>query len=78
MQSRKINNNKPRSKRTGSWVRLRGGPVFACIDMGTNSFHMVVCQATPERDHFEVIVKVKEAVPFLDELSPHTTSTTSR
>ncbi len=63
MQSRKIN-NKPRSKRTGSWVRLRGGPVFACIDMGTNSFHMVVCQATPERDHFEVIVKVKEAVPF--------------
>jgi exopolyphosphatase/guanosine-5'-triphosphate,3'-diphosphate pyrophosphatase len=62
MQIRKI--NKPRSKRTGSWVRVRGGPVVACIDMGTNSFHMVVCQATPERDHFEVITKVKEAVPF--------------
>jgi exopolyphosphatase / guanosine-5'-triphosphate,3'-diphosphate pyrophosphatase len=62
MQSGKT--NKPRSKRTGSWVRVRGGPVFACIDMGTNSFHMVVCQATPERDHFEVIIKVKEAVPF--------------
>ncbi|HEY9677438.1 MAG TPA: Ppx/GppA phosphatase family protein [Drouetiella sp.] len=56
--------SKPRSKRTGSWVQVQGGPVFACIDMGTNSFHMVVCQATPERDHFEVILKVKEAVPF--------------
>ena len=25
---------------------------------------MIVCQASPERDHFEVITKVKEAVPF--------------
>jgi exopolyphosphatase/guanosine-5'-triphosphate,3'-diphosphate pyrophosphatase len=32
--------------------------------MGTNSFHMIVCQATADRDHFEVITKVKEAVPF--------------
>jgi len=61
MQERKISKV---HKRTGSWVRLQGGPVLACIDMGTNSFHMVVCQATPERDHFEVITKVKEAVPF--------------
>jgi exopolyphosphatase/guanosine-5'-triphosphate,3'-diphosphate pyrophosphatase len=32
--------------------------------MGTNSFHMIVCQASPERDHFEVITRVKDAVPF--------------
>lgn len=55
---------KPHSKRAGSWVRVQGGPTLACIDMGTNSFHMIVCQATPERDHFEVLLKVKEAVPF--------------
>lgn len=50
--------------RSGSWVQVEGGPILACIDMGTNSFHMIVCQASPERDHFEVITKVKEAVPF--------------
>ena len=49
---------------SGSWVKVQGGPVFACIDMGTNSFHMIVCQASADRDHFEVITKVKEAVPF--------------
>lgn len=47
-----------------SWAQLKGGPVFACIDMGTNSFHMIVCQASPKRDHFDVITRVKEAVPF--------------
>lgn len=51
-------------ERSGSWVRPQGGPTIACIDMGTNSFHMIVCQATPERDHFQVITRVKEAVPF--------------
>lgn len=50
--------------RSGSWVRQEGGPTIACIDMGTNSFHMIVCQASPERDHFEVITRVREAVPF--------------
>lgn len=50
--------------RSGSWVQVEGGPVLACIDMGTNSFHMIVCQASAELDHFEVITKVKEAVPF--------------
>ena len=55
---------KSRTKRAGSWVKVKGGPTIACIDMGTNSFHMIVCQATPERDHFVVLVKVKEAVPF--------------
>lgn len=50
--------------RSGSWVQVEGGPILACIDMGTNSFHMIVCQASPELDHFEVITKVKEAVPF--------------
>ena len=50
--------------RSGSWVQVEGGPILACIDMGTNSFHMIVCQASSERDHFEVITKVKEAVPF--------------
>jgi exopolyphosphatase/guanosine-5'-triphosphate,3'-diphosphate pyrophosphatase len=47
-----------------SWVRVEGGPVLACIDMGTNSFHMIVCRANPERDHFDIITKAKEAVPF--------------
>jgi exopolyphosphatase/guanosine-5'-triphosphate,3'-diphosphate pyrophosphatase len=32
--------------------------------MGTNSFHMIVCQATEEKDHFEIVMKVKESVPF--------------
>ncbi|HEY9773908.1 MAG TPA: Ppx/GppA phosphatase family protein [Planktothrix sp.] len=32
--------------------------------MGTNSFHMIVCQASEDRDHFEIITKVREAVPF--------------
>ncbi len=51
--------------RSKSWVRVQGGPVLACIDMGTNSFHMIVCQATPERSHFEVITRVREAVPLI-------------
>ncbi len=53
-----------KATRSGSWVKVQGGPIFACIDMGTNSFHMIVCQASPDRDHFEVIMRVKEAVPF--------------
>jgi exopolyphosphatase / guanosine-5'-triphosphate,3'-diphosphate pyrophosphatase len=57
--SRQKNNRKP-----GPLAEVRGGPVLACIDMGTNSFHMIVCHATPERDHFEVIMRAKEAVPF--------------
>ncbi|HNM48844.1 MAG TPA: hypothetical protein PKN86_04050, partial [Candidatus Obscuribacter sp.] len=52
------------SERKGSWVKVKGGPVVAVVDMGTNSFHMIVCQASPEKDHFEVLAKVKEAVPF--------------
>lgn len=52
------------SERKNSWVQIKGGPVVAVIDMGTNSFHMIVCQASPDRDHFEVLAKVKEAVPF--------------
>lgn len=47
-----------------SWVRVEGGPVLACIDMGTNSFHMIVCRANPDKEHFEIITRVKEAVPF--------------
>jgi exopolyphosphatase/guanosine-5'-triphosphate,3'-diphosphate pyrophosphatase len=53
-----------KTARTSSWVKVQGGPILACIDMGTNSFHMIVCQASPERDHFEVITRVKDAVPF--------------
>lgn len=52
------------AERKGSWVKVKGGPVMAVVDMGTNSFHMIVCQASPDRDHFEVLAKVKEAVPF--------------
>ena len=51
-------------ERKNSWVTVKGGPVIAVIDMGTNSFHMIVCQASPDKDHFEVLAKVKEAVPF--------------
>jgi exopolyphosphatase/guanosine-5'-triphosphate,3'-diphosphate pyrophosphatase len=53
-----------KNAKSGSWVKVQGGPVLACIDMGTNSFHMIVCQASADRDHFEVITKVKDAVPF--------------
>ncbi|MBL0188582.1 MAG: Ppx/GppA family phosphatase [Candidatus Obscuribacter sp.] len=52
------------AERKGSWVKVKGGPVVAVVDMGTNSFHMIVCQASPDKDHFEVLAKVKEAVPF--------------
>ena len=52
------------SRKSGSWAKISGGPVFACIDMGTNSFHMIVCRAKPTRDGFEIISRVKEAVPF--------------
>ncbi len=52
------------TERKNSWVKVKGGPVIAVIDMGTNSFHMIVCQASPDKDHFEVLAKVKEAVPF--------------
>lgn len=46
---------------------------MACIDMGTNSFHMIVCQAIEDRDHFEVIKREKEAVPFFRRaLTAHT------
>ncbi len=38
--------------------------MLACIDMGTNSFHMIVCQANEQRDHFDLISRVKEPVPF--------------
>lgn len=55
---------KSQSKKSGSWAKITGGPVFACIDMGTNSFHMIVCRAKSTRDGFEVISRVKEAVPF--------------
>ncbi|MBS1993861.1 MAG: Ppx/GppA family phosphatase [Cyanobacteria bacterium SZAS LIN-3] len=51
-------------ERQSSPVKVKGGPIIAVIDMGTNSFHMIVCQASPDKDHFEVLLKVKEAVPF--------------
>lgn len=59
--------------RNKSFVEVYGPPVLACIDMGTNSFHMIVCQASEEREHFEVISRVREAVPFFRRaLSAHT------
>lgn len=51
-------------RRSGTWAKLTGGPVFACIDMGTNSFHMIVCRARPTKDDFDVIMRVKEVAPF--------------
>ena len=62
--SSKSSTTKTGSKKAGSWAKVSGGPVFACIDMGTNSFHMIVCRAKPSKDGFEVISRVKEAVPF--------------
>ena len=53
-----------RHKRSKSFAKVQGGPLIACIDMGTNSFHMIVCQALEDRDHFEVITTQREAVPF--------------
>jgi exopolyphosphatase / guanosine-5'-triphosphate,3'-diphosphate pyrophosphatase len=52
------------TRKPGPLAGLKGGPILACIDMGTNSFHMIVCRATPERDHFDIITRSKEAVPF--------------
>lgn len=52
---------KHKTKRT---AERQGSPIFAYIDMGTNSFHMIVCRAVPEHDHFEVISRVKHTVPF--------------
>jgi exopolyphosphatase / guanosine-5'-triphosphate,3'-diphosphate pyrophosphatase len=67
------------SRKTGPLARVKGGPILACIDMGTNSFHMIVCHATPERDHFEVIIRAKEAVPFFRRsLSEHFIDATAR
>lgn len=51
---RKLKQSKPSAK----------DPVFACIDLGTNSFHMIVCQATSNREQFEIMFRAKEAVPF--------------
>ena len=53
-----------KSRNNKSSNGVAGPPILACIDMGTNSFHMIVCQASEQRDHFEVITRVKEAVPF--------------
>ncbi len=61
---REASNLERQVERKNSWVTVKGGPVIAVIDMGTNSFHMIVCQASPDKDHFEVLAKVKEAVPF--------------
>ncbi len=48
------------------------GPILACIDIGTNSFHMIVCRATVDRDHFDIMFRTKEAVPFFRKaLSDH-------
>lgn len=40
------------------------GPVLACIDIGTNSFHMIVCRSEPKSDDFEIISRVKDVAPF--------------
>lgn len=53
-----------RRGRKGTWARVSGGPIFACIDMGTNSLHMIVCRAKPSRKGFETITRVKEIAPF--------------
>jgi exopolyphosphatase / guanosine-5'-triphosphate,3'-diphosphate pyrophosphatase len=53
-------------------------PVIACIDMGTNSFHMIVCQASDEHDHFQVVMRARESVPFFRRaLSQHTIDATA-
>lgn len=67
-----------KTKQKKSFSEAYGTPVLACIDMGTNSFHMIVCQASEARDHFEVITRVKEAVPFFRRaLSAHTIDQTA-
>lgn len=64
--------------RNKSFLEVYGPPILACIDMGTNSFHMIVCQASEERDHFEVITRVRESVPFFRRaLGAHTIDATA-
>lgn len=59
-------------------VDVNAPPVLACIDMGTNSFHMIVCQASENHDNFEVITKVRDAVPFFRRaLTAHTIDETA-
>ena len=60
----KVDDSEGELTRSGSWAKVSGGPVFACIDMGTNSFHMIVCRATDDKDDFEVLAKVKDIAPF--------------
>jgi exopolyphosphatase/guanosine-5'-triphosphate,3'-diphosphate pyrophosphatase len=50
--------------RSKSWVQAKGGPILACIDMGTNSFHMIVCRSNDSQDNFEVLEQAKDSVPF--------------
>ncbi len=67
-----------KGRKDKSAVDLPGPPILGCIDMGTNSFHMIVCQASDERDHFEVITRVREAVPFFRRaLTAHTIDETA-
>lgn len=39
-------------------------PIFACIDMGTNSFHMLIAKPCHEGNGFEIVHREKESVPF--------------
>jgi exopolyphosphatase/guanosine-5'-triphosphate,3'-diphosphate pyrophosphatase len=55
---------KAKGRSRKSVVEVNAPPILACIDMGTNSFHMIVCQASEERDDFEIITRVRDAVPF--------------
>lgn len=54
-------------------TRQTDPPIIACIDMGTNSFHMIVCRARQDHVNFAVVTRVREAVPFFRRaLSQHT------
>lgn len=52
------------SRKSGPFAKASGGPVLAVIDMGTNSFHMIICRARASRDGFDVISRVRDATPF--------------
>lgn len=56
--------SKTSTKRSGPFAKVSGGPVLAVIDMGTNSFHMIVCRARAKRDGFDIISRVRDATPF--------------
>ena len=59
----KLTNGPDKAKKSKASGQKKS-PVLACIDIGTNSFHMIVCRSEPKSDDFEIISRVKDVAPF--------------